>query len=110
MNQMRVWMLAASSKEIVRLAEMSGTTVGTLNQISGSYRTGGVPTVRSGLAGRIQSAANDLRRKNKTLPVILRTDLSPECRDCEYAKHCLKSAAIVGEFNHVVEKDNDLIS
>lgn len=108
MNQMRVWMQAASPNEQAKLAQLSGTTIGTLHQISGSYRTGGTPTVRSGLAGRIQSAANDLRKKNKLLPVVLRTDLSPECRDCDYAKHCLKSAAIVGEFNHVIENDKDL--
>lgn len=109
MNQMRLWMQSASPNEQIKLAELAGTTIGTLHQIAGSYRTHGNPTIRSGLAGRIQSAANELRRKNKLLPVVLRTDLSPECRDCEYAKHCLKSAAIVGEFNHVVEKDNDLI-
>ena len=109
MNQMRVWMQAASANEQSKLAELSGTTIGTLQQIAGSYRTGGNPTVRSGLAGRIQSAANDLRKKNKSLPVVLRTDLSPECRDCEYAQRCLKSAATIGEFNHVVGFETNLI-
>ena len=109
MNQMRVWMQAASQNEQIKLAQLSGTTIGTLQQIAGSYRNGGNPTVRSGLAGRIQVAATELRRKNKNLPVVLRTDLSPECRDCEYAQRCLKSAAIAGEFNHVVGSETNLI-
>lgn len=109
MNQMRVWMQAASANEQSRLAEMAGTTIGTLQQIAGSYRNQGQPTVRSGLAGRIQGAARGLRLKNKALPMLLRTDLSPECRECEYAQRCLKSAAITGEFGHVVGSAADLV-
>jgi hypothetical protein len=109
MNQMRVWMQAASKAEQIRLAELSGTTIGTLNQIAGSYRTGGEPAVRSGLAGRIQTAALTIKRKNKLLPAILRTDLSPECRECEYAQRCLKSSAIMGEFMTITDGIDDLV-
>lgn len=105
MNQMRVFLRAASSEEVDRVAELAGTTVGTLNQIAGSYRTDGNPQVRSGLAGRIQNAVAEVRRANKTLPNVLRTDLSPECRACEYAQKCLKSNALGGEFNTIAEKN-----
>lgn len=98
MNQMKMWMDKATLPEQKELAEMAGTTLGTLQQIAGSYRTAGVPTVRSGLAGRIENASDKLRKKNRDLPRVVRTDLSPECRDCEYAQRCLKSVAVASEF------------
>lgn len=108
MNQMQMFMSAASVGEKQRLAALAKTTIGTLHQIAGSYRSEGVPQVRSGLAGRIQNGVNELRRKNKNLPTVLRTDLSAECRECEYAQRCLKGAAVVGEFQRLSKVD-DLI-
>lgn len=105
MNSMRKFLRAASQDEVARVAELAQTTVGTLNQIAGSYRTSGNPQVRSGLAGRIQSAVAEVRRTNKALPVVLKTDLAPECRDCEYARKCLKGVELAGDFNVVVEKN-----
>jgi hypothetical protein len=97
-------MQAATKDEHNRLADLAGTTVGTLHQIAGSYRNDGVPTVRSGLAGRLQSATANLRKKNKTLPVVLRTDLSPECRECEFAQRCLGTLAVAGEFQSMSDE------
>lgn len=100
-NQMSVWMETADVEEQKQLALLAGTTVGTLQQIAGSYRTSGVATVRSGLAGRLERAADTLRRKNKNLPPLVRTDLSPECRECEFAQRCLKAAAVASDFSIV---------
>lgn len=102
-NQMKVWMDAADVEEQKQLAMLAGTTVGTLQQIAGSYRTNGIPVVRSGLATRIERAADTIRRKNKKLPVLVRTDLSPECRDCEFAQRCLKGSAVASDFAVVTE-------
>lgn len=104
-NQMRVFLRAAKADEIAQVATLAGTTVGTLNQIAGSYRTEGNPQVRSGLAGRIQSAVAEVRRTNKALPTVLKTDLSPECRECEYARKCLRGSELAGEFNVLAEKN-----
>lgn len=103
-NQMRAFLHAASTEEIAEVATLAGTTPGTLNQIAGSYRTEGKPQVRSGLAGRIQNAVGKVRLKNKSLPTVLKTDLSSECRECEYAQRCLKDTVVKGEFNVVVGK------
>ncbi len=104
MNQMKLWIQVADTGELAKLALLSGTTVGTIQQIAGSYRTDGEPTVRSGLAGRIANASDMLRRSNKKLPRIVRTDLSPECRECEYAQRCLKQAAVASDFGIVTEE------
>ena len=50
MNQLRLWMQAASQDEKAALADLANTTVGTLNQIAGGYRTGGEAVIRAGLA------------------------------------------------------------
>lgn len=104
-NQMRAFLRAAKPDEVQAVASLAKTTVGTLNQIAGSYRTDGKPQVRSGLAGRIQNAVAEVRRKNKSLPIVLKTDLSSECRDCEYAQRCLRDTVLKGEFNIVTEKN-----
>jgi len=104
-NQMRLFLRAATQDEVAQVAELAGTTVGTLNQIAGSYRTDGNPQVRSGLAGRIQSAVAEVRRTNKALPAVLKTDLSPECRECEYARKCLRGSELAGEFHVLAEKN-----
>lgn len=99
MNQMRLWLRAATPDERKALAELSGTTVGSLNQIAGSYRNKDqMPSVKAGFAGLIAKAAQALRKNNKALPELTRTDLSPDCRDCEYAKRCAGQNVIVSEF------------
>lgn len=99
MNQLRVWMDAASTNERRQLAELAGTTLGTLHQIAGSYRNkGGLPTVRAGLAVRLEHAAGRLRKINRNLPVLVRTDLSADCRGCDFARHCLGDKAIMSDF------------
>lgn len=89
MNQLKLWMDAASPSEKTDLARLAGTTIGTLNQIAGGYRTGGHAAVRSGLARKLENAAKALQDLNPGLPDLLRIDLSPECRGCEFAQRCL---------------------
>ena len=104
MNQLRLWMQAASQDEKAALADLANTTVGTLNQIAGGYRTGGEAVIRAGLARKLEKAAQVLNRRNKSLPTLLRTDLSPECRECEFAQRCLGDKAIMSGFNVIEEK------
>ncbi|MFZ6767785.1 hypothetical protein ACO0LM_11945 [Undibacterium sp. Di26W] len=107
-NQLKLWLNAASAVERRNLAKEAGTTVGTLQQIAGAYRNDGVAQIRSGLAGKIANAAALLRKKNKELPEILRTDLSPECRGCEFAQKCLGQRAVASEFNAIEDDVSDL--
>ena len=95
MNQLKIWMDAASHEEKALLAELAGTSIGNLNQIAGGYRTGGAAAVRAGLARRIEKAAGAVAKRNRALPPLVRTDLSSECRECDFAQRCLgmKSAA-----------------
>ena len=79
MNALRRWMDKATPAQKKRLAREARTTLGTLYQIAGSYRTDGVPRVEADLAGRIARA---------TGYVIRREELSPACAKCEYAKRC----------------------
>lgn len=101
MNSLRRWMDVASTKEVRELAELAGTTYGTLHQIAGGYRTKGAAKVRAGLARRIELAAQELRKRNSGLPDIVRTDLSLECRECEFAQKCLGGRAVASDFDPV---------
>lgn len=98
MNQLKVFLNAASAAEKTALAEMSGTTLGTLHQVAGGYRKNGEAVVRAGLARRIEEAAIILRKKNRALPELFRTDLSPECRGCDFAQRCLGNKTAGGDF------------
>lgn len=110
MNQLRIWMHTASVEEREALAELADTTVGTLNQIAGGYRTGGTAAVRAGLARKLERAAIVLNKRNKALPMLLRTDLSPECRECEFAQKCLGDKAALSGFDVIEETPGEGIS
>lgn len=103
MNQLKIWMTAATQEEKHALAELAGTSIGSLSQIAGGYRTNGDAIVRSGLARRLEKAAAVLNRRNRSLPGLLRTDLSPECRECEFAQRCLGDKASLSGFNVLAE-------
>ena len=112
MNQLRLWLDTATTNEKKELAARAGTSIGTLSQIAGGYRNNGDANVRSGLAGKLERAAAQLRRINPRLPQLLRTDLSLECRECEFAQRCLGQKAALSGFPVVddmppVEKDRE---
>lgn len=105
MNQLRKWMRVATPEERQELANRAGTTIGNLHQISGSYRSDGRPQIRSGLAIRIEQAARQMRKANKALPDVVRTDLSPECAACEFAQKCLGNRAVESDFSALVDSE-----
>lgn len=80
---MKAWMSAATSQEQETLAKAINSSRGYLYQLSSGERTASAEKARA-----IELAATTIRRKNKSLPVLLRTDLCPACRECEYAKQC----------------------
>lgn len=85
MNPFKTWMQNATADEKKRLAVLADTTIGTLSQIAGSYRTNGVARVGASLASRIERATKKLERKG--LKPVKRTQLSPTCASCEFAKN-----------------------
>lgn len=103
MNQLKMWMAEASPAEKAALAELADTTLGSLHQIAGGYRTGGPASVRAGLARKLERAAFLLSKSNKNLPQLLRTDLSSECRECEFAQRCLGKKAVTSGFDVITE-------
>ena len=98
-------MQAASIEEKYALADLAGTSLGTLNQIAGGYRTGGEAIVRAGMARKLETAAKVLNKRNRALPGLLRTDLSPECRECDFAQKCLGDKAAASGFNVIFDED-----
>jgi hypothetical protein len=66
-----------------RFEDFSGTTIANVRH----YITGKrVPSSETAIA--IELAATKLRKRDLTLPPLSRRDLSPACRDCEFAKAC----------------------
>jgi hypothetical protein len=86
LNRLQHWMSKASSDEKKAFAELAGTTVGTLRQVAGAYRTDGKLRVDSDFAIALEQASITMREKNPRLPLILRIHLSPVCASCEIAK------------------------
>ena len=104
MNQLRTWMTSATQQQKIALADLAGTSVGMLYQIAGAYRRESKETVvRSGLAIRLEQAAKALNKDN-LLPELLRTDLSPDCRGCDFARRCLGEKMDRSGFNVVPEE------
>jgi hypothetical protein len=83
-NIFKKWMTSATLAERVRLASLAKTTLGTLTQVAGGYRTAGKPSTGPELARRIEIASVRLAREG--LPELKREDLCAACRQCEYAR------------------------
>lgn len=93
-NPVRAWMHAATVAEQKELARRAGTTKGQLHQLGGGHRL-----ASSGMAGRIEAASLEMHRESKgRLPKVFRTDLSEDCRACQYAARCLGQRAVISEF------------
>lgn len=86
MNALRRWMDQADGREKLTLAELANTTIGTLYQIAGGYRTQGKARVSPDLAARLELGTRMLARKG--LKPIKRIELSPVCAACEFARRC----------------------
>lgn len=85
-NSLARWMAKATPVSRERLAHLADTTLGTLRQIAGSYRTKGRPRVTPELAARIERAVKTIGG-----PKVLREELCPACAACEFAKRCRKT-------------------
>lgn len=87
MNTLKKWMQQATAAEKKQLAELAETTAGTLAQIAGGYRTDGEARVEPALAARLEHASKTLKRTGLT--PLKRTDLSPVCAACSFARRYL---------------------
>lgn len=87
MNKLKQFLAAATTDEKAELATAAGTTVGNLRQAAGQYQDNS--RMKAGLARRIEIAADGLRKKNPSLPVLRRTDLCADCAACEFAQKVL---------------------
>jgi hypothetical protein len=90
LNKLQIWMSKATPEEKQALAHAAQTTLGTLRQVAGAYRTNGALSVSADLAAKIECATVSLAARNPKLPIILRTQLCPTCAGCDYAKASLK--------------------
>lgn len=85
-NPLSAWMRQATPARRERLARLARTTLGTLRQIAGSYRTKGKPSVTPKLAARIEHGVKRIGG-----PEVRREELCPACASCEFAKRCRKA-------------------
>lgn len=83
-NKMRGWLECATRGELDKLAHHAKTTIGTIRQISGGYRTGGEARATPEVARNIELASIKVSREG--LPIIFREELCPACRVCEYSQ------------------------
>lgn len=82
-------MNAATAEQKQRLAKLARTTLGTLYQLAGGYRTKGKVHASPELARRIEIATHKMFRDTTNIPdYITRSELAPVCARCEYAKRC----------------------
>lgn len=80
-NAMRDWIAAATAEELRTLATRARTTVGTLRQLAGGYRSKGRAVASSELATRIELATAATARPG--LALVKRGDLSSSCAKCD---------------------------
>lgn len=93
-------MAAATTDEQNLLAERVGTTRGHLYQLSGGHRQ-----ASAAMGGAIERETKTMAKTSKgRLPVVVRTDIVPACRACEYAQRCLGERAVVSDFPIVSEE------
>jgi hypothetical protein len=87
-NTLKKWMEVATPDQVAKLAKRAKTTVGSLRQMAGGYRTEGKVSTTAVMARRIEIAA-------KTIPEVkvslTRGDLCQACGVCEHFKSCQSS-------------------
>lgn len=111
MNNMMVWLRLATPEEREALALASGTPLNYLYHLAAegkSYQR----VASSEKAAAIETAAKPINAKalraGRTLPDLLRTDLSPVCRECVYARKCLGEKAVASEFSYLARESATL--
>lgn len=91
MNPLKAWWQAATPEEKRRMAQLAGTSVESVHQMAGAYRTEGELRLTPEKARGLELASKKLARKG--LPVLRREILAPACGQCEFAKKCRKGGA-----------------
>jgi hypothetical protein len=77
LNKLQKWMAKATTAEKAELAKRAGTTIGTLRQIAGGYRTDGKLRCGAVMAMMIQHASSQMPQH---LPVLKASDFCKELR------------------------------
>lgn len=91
------WIYKASVPEQMELASRCGTSRSYLYHI-GVHR---FPSPE--LAAKIEAASKDMNiESGGRLPVIYRTDLTPACRNCEFARKALGTIAVRSDFDEAL--------
>lgn len=85
-NALRVWLDQATKEQATKLAKLSKTTLATLRQIAGGYRTMGAARTTPEMARNVELASAKLDPAN----IIKRGDLCPACAKCEFYKESTK--------------------
>lgn len=80
---LKEWMKVADADRQEDLALRIGSSRSYLYQLAGGFRHASPE-----LATAIEHATTEMNKKF-SLPVIYRTDLSPACAGCDFAKKCL---------------------
>lgn len=83
-NVMQAWLKEATVAERSTLIKLAKTTLGSLRQLIGAYRTKGKLRASPEMAIALEKAASKVHREG--LPPIRREDLCPACGKCELAK------------------------
>jgi hypothetical protein len=98
-DTLKRWMRAATTEEQAELAAGVGTSVNVLEQYACRHRN---PSTERAIAIELAAAPITRRRKGKNkLPRLLRTDMSPACAGCAFARKCLGMAAVASDFDTV---------
>lgn len=104
-TNLTLWLAEATADERQQLAELAGTGVNYLSQLSGGHRNASPE-----LARELERAAAAIRKQRSPkaralLPVLLRTDMNVACRGCEFAEKCLGKAVVASEFRVIDGED-----
>jgi len=84
-NIMRVWFSKANNASRKRLAELSGTTLGTLFQLrAGAKNSSGKPNTRPETAIAIEKATRAVFAEDPATFIVRREDLCSGCAGCEF--------------------------
>lgn len=81
-NALRQWLDQATKEQAEKLAKLAKTSLGTLRQIAGGYRTAGEARTTPEMARNIELAT--LKMPGSLL--LPREKLCPACAQCEYLK------------------------
>ena len=98
MHILKKWWLLASADERSAMARAVGSTARYLYYLANPGASYG-RKASDELAARVEVAAAAAKKCNPQLPALYRTDLSEVCRDCPYAKRCLKERAAAAHFD-----------